>query len=105
MSFNYVLAKSKVSDIFGAGECGGAVTSIFKYLLDNEIVDGVLTLCAGEDIYDGVPTFITDSDDLISTAGSLHCAPTLIGDLISKHLFDKKLPLLLNHVIFVQSKS
>ncbi|KZX10911.1 Coenzyme F420 hydrogenase/dehydrogenase, beta subunit C-terminal domain [Methanobrevibacter oralis] len=90
MSFNYVLAKSKVSDIFGAGECGGAVTSIFKYLLDNEIVDGVLTLCAGEDIYDGVPTFITDSDDLISTAGSLHCAPTLIGDLISKHLFDKK---------------
>ena len=31
---SYVLAKSQNDDILKAGECGGAVTSILKYLLD-----------------------------------------------------------------------
>ena len=88
---SYVLAKSKNSDILEAGECGGAVTSIFKYLLDEGIVDGVLTISPQDDIYDGVPTFVTDSEDLINTAGSYHCAPTMFGDLIQKYLSDKKI--------------
>ena len=88
---SYVLAKSKNSDILEAGECGGAVTSIFKYLLDEGIVDGVLTISPQDDIYDGVPTFVTDSEDLINTAGSYHCAPTMVGDLIQKYLSDKKI--------------
>lgn len=85
------LVKSKDSTILEAGECGGAVTSIFKYLLDNDIVDGVLTLKPGEDIYDGVPTFVTDSSDLIETAGSFHCAPAVMSKLISSYLSDKKI--------------
>ena len=36
---SYVLAKSQNDEILKAGECGGAVTSIFKYLLDEGIVD------------------------------------------------------------------
>ena len=88
---SYVLARSKNSDILEAGECGGAVTSIFKYLLDEGLVDGVLALSPGDDIYDGVPTFVTNSDDLINTAGSYHCAPTMFGDLIQKYLSDKKI--------------
>ena len=87
---SYVLAKSQNDEILKAGECGGAVTSIFKYLLDEEIVDGVLALKPVDDVYDGIPTFITDSDDLIETAGSYHCAPTMVGDLIQKYLYDKK---------------
>ncbi|WP_394351606.1 Coenzyme F420 hydrogenase/dehydrogenase, beta subunit C-terminal domain [uncultured Methanobrevibacter sp.] len=87
---SYVLARSKNPDIQEAGECGGAVTSIFKYLLDENIVDGVLALSPGDDIYDGVPTFVTDSEDLIKTAGSYHCAPTMFGDIIQKYLSDKK---------------
>ena len=87
---SYILAKSKDGAILEAGECGGAVTSIFKYLLDEGLVDGVLAIRPGDDIYDGVPTFITDSEDLISTAGSYHCAPTLISDLLQKYLADKK---------------
>lgn len=87
----YVLAKSKNSEILEAGECGGAVTSIFKYLLDEGIVDGVLAISPGDDIYDGIPTFVTNSEDLINTAGSYHCAPTMFGDLIQKYLFDKKI--------------
>ncbi|WP_458403649.1 Coenzyme F420 hydrogenase/dehydrogenase, beta subunit C-terminal domain [Methanobrevibacter sp.] len=87
---SYILAKSQNEEILNAGECGGAVTSIFKYLLDEGIVDGVLALKPVDDVYDGVPTFITNSDDLIGTAGSYHCAPTMVGDLIQKYLFDKK---------------
>ena len=88
---SHILAKSKDSAILEAGECGGAVTSIFKYLLDEGIVDGVLALRPGDDIYDGVPTFITSSQDLISTAGSYHCAPTMVGNLIQKYFSDKKI--------------
>jgi formate dehydrogenase subunit beta len=88
---SYVLAKSKNDAIHEAGECGGAVTSIFKYLLDEGLVDGVLAISPGDDIYDGVPTFITDSEDLISTAGSYHCAPTMVGNLIQKYFSDKKI--------------
>jgi formate dehydrogenase subunit beta len=87
----YILAKSKDSEIHEAGECGGAVTSIFKYLLDEGIVDGVLAISPGDDLYDGVPTFITNSEDLIKTAGSYHCAPTMFGDIIQKYLYDKKI--------------
>ena len=87
---SHILARSKDGAILEAGECGGAVTSIFKYLLDEGLVDGVLALRPGDDIYDGVPTFITDSEDLISTAGSYHCAPTMVGNLIQKYFSDKK---------------
>ncbi len=88
---SYVLAKSKDEEIHKAGECGGAVTSIFKYLLDEGLVDGVLALRPCDDVYDGVPTLITNSEDLIGTAGSYHCAPTMVGDLIQKYLIDKKI--------------
>lgn len=91
MSSKYILAKSKNQEILEGGACGGAVSSIFQYLLENELVDGVLTLRAEEDIYDGIPTLITDSSEIPETCGSLHCAPTMIGDLISKFLKDKKI--------------
>ena len=87
---SYILAKSQNDDILKAGECGGAVTSIFKYLLDEGIVDGVLALTPFDDVYDAMPTFITDSEELLNAAGSYHCAPTMVGDLIQKYLYDKK---------------
>ena len=87
---SYVLAKSQDNDILKAGECGGAVTSIFKYLLDEGLVDGVLALSPFDDVYDAMPTFITSSEELINTAGSYHCAPTMVGDLIQKYLVDKR---------------
>lgn len=91
MNPEYLLARSKNPKILEKGECGGAVSSIFQYLLDKEIVDGVLTLERGEDVYDGIPSLIEDSEDIIKTCGSLHCAPTMFGDLISKHLTEMKL--------------
>ena len=68
------------------GECGGAVTSILKYLLDNKIVDAVLTVQKGLDVFDAVPVVITDSADLVKTAGSLHCGTLLLPKLIKKYL-------------------
>ncbi len=68
------------------GECGGAVTSILKYLLDSKIVDGVLTVQKGFDVFDAEPVVITDSADLAKTAGSLHCGTLLLPKLIKKYL-------------------
>jgi formate dehydrogenase subunit beta len=34
------------------GECGGVVISLLKYALENKIVDFVLTVKKGVDIYD-----------------------------------------------------
>ena len=91
MESQFLLAKAKDEEIATKGECGGAVSALFKYLLDQDLVDGVLTLTRGEDIYDGIPILVEDSKDIISTCGSLHCAPTMFGDLISKYLTDMRL--------------
>lgn len=87
----YVLAKAKDEDILACGECGGAVSAIFKYLLDTDSVDGVLTLSKGNDVYDGIPTYLEDSKDIAKTSGSLHCAPTLFGEFIKNHLNEDKI--------------
>ncbi|WP_292460233.1 coenzyme F420 hydrogenase/dehydrogenase beta subunit N-terminal domain-containing protein, partial [Methanothermococcus sp.] len=49
----YLLIQSTDKNILKHAECGGAVTSLFKYLLDKKLVDGVLALKKGEDVYDG----------------------------------------------------
>lgn len=79
-------AYSAIDDIKRKGEYGGAVTTIMKYLLEEGIVDGVVGVCQGYDIYDGVPTLITDPDEVIKTAGSIHCATLNIAKFISKYL-------------------
>ncbi len=91
MDMKYVLIQSTDKKILDNGECGGAITSLFKYLLDKKLVDGVLALKKGYDIYDGIPTLVKNSDELIETAGSLHCAPTNFGELINRHLKNLKL--------------
>ncbi|MEN6291369.1 MAG: Coenzyme F420 hydrogenase/dehydrogenase, beta subunit C-terminal domain, partial [Methanobacterium sp.] len=91
MNPEYLLARSKNHEILDEGECGGAVSSIFQYLLDKELVEGVLTLTRGEDIYEGIPSLIEESEDVLKTCGSLHCAPTMFGDIIKKHMNDMKL--------------
>ena len=87
----YLLVKSTDSEILKRAECGGAVTSLFKYLLDKKLVDGVLALKKGEDVYDGIPVFITSSDELPEVSGSLHCATINFGKIISKYFADKKI--------------
>jgi formate dehydrogenase subunit beta len=90
MDSEFLEIKSKDDNICNLGECGGSVTSILKYLLESNLVDKVLTIGKYDDIYDGVPLVIENPEDVDKTAGSLHCAPTMIGDLISRFLNDSK---------------
>jgi formate dehydrogenase subunit beta len=65
-------------------ECGGAVTGLLKYALANKMVDAVLAVQRGQDIYDAVPTIVTDPDKLAGTAGSLHCGTLLLAKVVQK---------------------
>ncbi|MDR3291024.1 MAG: Coenzyme F420 hydrogenase/dehydrogenase, beta subunit C-terminal domain [Methanobrevibacter sp.] len=91
MSSEFLLIRAKDELVCGLGECGGSVTSILQYLLDNDIVDNVLTIKKEGSVYDAVPVLISNSEELNSTAGSLHCAPTMVADLIPKFINDTKL--------------
>jgi len=74
------------ADLAKVAECGGAVTGLLKYALENKIVDAVLAVKKGVDLYDAVPTIITDPAEIGQTAGSLHCGTLLLSKLIKKYL-------------------
>ncbi len=80
--------RSSDSKISGLGECGGALTTLMKFLLEKEIVDGVLAVKKSGDIYDAVPVLIGDSGELWETAGSLHCGTLNIAKILVKY-FDE----------------
>ena len=67
------------------GECGGAVSSLLKHALESGMVDAVLAVKKGVDLYDAVPALITDPADVDETAGSLHCGTLLLPKLIKKY--------------------
>ena len=56
--------------------CG---TELLKYALESKMVDAVLAVKRGVDLYDAVPTLITDPKDLDKCAGfaPLRDAPPL----------------------------
>jgi len=78
-------AWSPDEEILESGECGGAVTSVLKFLLEENIVDGVLSVKKGADLYDATPTLITDRDKVIESAGSLHCGTLNMAPIIKKY--------------------
>ncbi|MDD1718564.1 MAG: formate dehydrogenase, partial [Methanoregulaceae archaeon] len=67
-------------------ELGGAVTGLWKYALEKKIVDAVFVIRRGVDLFDAVPTLVTDPKDLVNTAGSLHCGTLLMSKLVKKYL-------------------
>lgn len=67
-------------------ECGGAVTGLLRFALENKIVDTVVAVTKGYDLYDAVPVAITDPKDLDATAGSLHCGTLLLSTFIKNYL-------------------
>lgn len=54
------------------GESGGAVTALLKFALEEGIVDAVLAVKRGIDVYDARPVLITDPEEVIETAGSVY---------------------------------
>jgi formate dehydrogenase subunit beta len=81
-----IYAWAKDADILKAGECGGAVTALLKHALESGTVDAVVNVKRGADLYDAVPTYITDPAELINTAGSLHCGTLLIPKIIKQYI-------------------
>jgi len=81
-----VYAWSTDAEILKKGELGGAVTSLQKFALESGTVDAVLAVKKGQDLYDAVPTLITDPAKLVDTAGSLHCGTLLLARPIKKYL-------------------
>lgn len=67
-------------------ECGGAVTELLKYALESKTVDAVLAVKRGVDLYDAIPTIVTNPKDLDACAGSLHCGTLLLSKLAIKYM-------------------
>ncbi|MDD4566689.1 coenzyme F420-reducing hydrogenase subunit beta [Methanoculleus chikugoensis] len=68
------------------GECGGAVTALLTHALKSGMVDAVLAVKKGQDLYDAVPVLITDPAEIAETSGSLHCGTLLLSKLLKKYL-------------------
>ena len=67
-------------------ECGGAVSTLLKFALESKAVDAVLAVKKGVDLYDAVPTLISDPKDIDNTAGSLHCGTVLMSKLVASYV-------------------
>ena len=67
-------------------ECGGAVSGLLKFALEQKMVDAVFAVKKGQDLYDAVPTLITDPAKVNEAAGSLHCGTLLLSKLVKKYL-------------------
>jgi formate dehydrogenase subunit beta len=68
------------------GESGGAVTALLRYALEAGIVDAVLGVRKGADIYDARPVLITDPGKVADTAGSIYGGTLLLSKLFGKYL-------------------
>ena len=79
-------AYSANEDIKSKGEYGGVVTTIMKYLLESGTVDAVVGVEEGQDLYDAVPCLVTEPEDIIKTAGSIHCGTLNLAKFVYKYL-------------------
>jgi formate dehydrogenase subunit beta len=59
-------------------ETGGAVTALLRHALESGMVDGVFAVRKGADVYDAIPTLVTDPAEIEGIAGSLHCGTLLL---------------------------
>ena len=79
-------AYSANDDIKAKGEYGGVVTTIMKYLLESGTVDAVVGVEEGHDLYDAVPCLVTEPEDILKTAGSIHCGTLNLAKFVYKYL-------------------
>jgi formate dehydrogenase subunit beta len=87
MSENVYIARSSQKALLEKGEYGGVVTSILQFALETRKIDGIVAVRAKNgDRYAGIPVLITTSEELIETAGSLHCSTPNITRFIKEYL-------------------
>jgi len=87
MKGDMYIAHSLDDSILTNAECGGAVTSLLKFALESKTVDAMLAIEARDgNRYDGIPVFITDPNEIVQTAGSLHCTSPNIARFLKEYL-------------------
>jgi formate dehydrogenase subunit beta len=87
MSNDMYIVRSADKSVLEKGEYGGAVTTLLRYMLDSGMVDGVVAVKAkNSDRYAGVPVLITEPENLIDSAGSLHCSTPNIARFVKIYL-------------------
>jgi len=95
MKGDLYIAHSSDKEMLDKAECGGIVTSLLKYALDNGRVDAVLVVRARDgNRYDGIPVLMTDSKDIADRGGALHCTSPNIARFLKEYLngaFDQKI--------------
>ena len=87
MKGDMYIARSSDEKILEKAERGGAVTSVLKFALESKRVDAVLAVKARDNNrYDGIPVLLTDAEEVIDTAGALHCASPNIARFLKEYL-------------------
>jgi formate dehydrogenase subunit beta len=87
MKGDMYIARSSDKEILGEAECGGVVTSLFKFALESEMVDAVVAVKARDgNRYDGIPVLISEPEQLKETAGALHCASPNLARFVKEYL-------------------
>ena len=87
MKGDMYLAWSPDEELLEKAENGGAVTALLKFTLESKRVDAVLAIKARDgNRYDGIPVLITDPQEVIGTAGALHCASPNIARCLKEYL-------------------
>lgn len=87
MKGDMYIVRSSEKEILEKAEHGGAVTSMLKFALKSERVDGVLAIKARDgDRYDGIPVLITNPKEVLEIAGSLHCSSVNVARFLKEYL-------------------
>lgn len=87
MKGDMYIARSRDREIAEKGECGGVVSSLLKFALENGRADAVLAVKAMDgNRYDGVPVLITEPNEITSAAGALHCASPNLARFVKNYL-------------------
>ena len=87
MNATRYIARSSDENIQERGESGGVVTSVLKCALENGDIDGVVTVRSKNgDRFSGLPVLVTNPEDLIDTAGSLHSSLPNIPRYVKEYL-------------------
>ncbi len=87
MTNNMYIARSSDETLLKRGESGAAVSSVLKCALENGVIEGVVTVKATNgDRFSGLPVLITKPEELVDTAGSLHCSIPNIPRFVKEYL-------------------
>jgi formate dehydrogenase subunit beta len=87
MKGDMYLAHSSDKETLERAECGGVVTALLKYALESGQADAVLAVRARDgNRYDGIPVLVTDANEILETAGTLHGTSPNIARFLKEYL-------------------